>query len=60
MNRFKVTFDKPKRTFYVRAEDEGTAFEMAKTIESILERPKKDRGRTLTDAVIEALQTDDE
>ena len=69
MKRFRVTFHRaigknenpmPRRTFFVLAEDQKEAFEIAKTIEVVLERPAIYRARSLTSALIEALTSEDE
>jgi hypothetical protein len=58
MIRFKVTFESPKRVFYVRANDAHEAFTTVRMIEELLER--RSRGRTLDAAIIDALQSEDE
>jgi pantothenate synthetase len=67
VNRYRVIFGRgrsrsghalPQRVFYLAAEDEREAFEFARAIEAVLERPTIDRGRTLAQAVIEAVTED--
>ncbi len=57
--RFEVKFKNPKRTFFIRANDPLEAFEIAKTIENVLERPVRSRSRRLDQTTINALQKEE-
>jgi hypothetical protein len=58
--RYKVVFKNPRRVFYVRAKNAFDAFDAARVIEGVYENPKKPRERTLTDAVIDAIQNEED
>jgi len=60
LSLYKVVFKNPPRTFFVRADTSVAAFDIAKTIETVLERPDRPRLRSLTEAVIDAITRDDE
>jgi hypothetical protein len=50
----------PRRVFYIRAFTMGEAFEMAKVLEEMSERPVVTRARTLDAAIITALTRDED
>jgi hypothetical protein len=69
MTRYRVEFKRatgrngnpmPRRVFFLSAEDDREAFEFAKAIESVLERPTIYRDRTLADAVVEVVTREEE
>jgi hypothetical protein len=60
LSLYKVVFHNPTRTFLVRAETFVAAFDIAKMIEVVLERPERLRIRSLTEAVIETVTADDD